>query len=78
MKPEMNRDLGKQPLSLIMQERQLSPNDLVSHSAEQITHKMVARAVKGRRLTSRVQHKILTALNATTKHNFTLKDIFNY
>lgn len=75
---EENFDLGEQPLAGIMSAHGLKPNDLVSNSKEQITHKMVARAVKGRRLTPHVQRKILTALNAATGKTFSLKDLFNY
>jgi len=56
----------------------LKPNDLVRNSTEQISHKMVARAAKGKRLTPRVQLKILNALNKATKKNYSLKDLFNY
>ena len=56
----------------------LKPNDLVRNSTEQISHKMVARAAKGKRLTPRVQLKILNALNKATKKNYSLNDLFNY
>lgn len=71
-------DLGEQPILKIMADFGLKPNDLVSISTEQITHKMVSRAVKGRRLTPRVRQKILNALNAAAKKEYTLKDLFNY
>lgn len=74
----IERDLGAQPLAQVMAERGLKPHDLVSASKEQITHKMVSRAVKGRRLTPAVQLKILRALNAAAKTDYALKDIFTY
>ena len=40
---------------LILTERGLKSHDLVEASNEKITHKMVVRACKGRRLTARVQ-----------------------
>lgn len=43
-----------------------------------MTHKMVARACKGRRLTSNVQSKILRALNAATGERYAMPDLFNY
>jgi len=71
-------DLGEQPVARIMAELGLRPNDLVSNSTEQITHKMVSRAVKGRRLTPNIQCKILNALNRATGKQYGLKDLFNY
>ncbi len=70
--------MGEQPISGIMAELGLKPNDLVRSSTEQITHKMVARAVKGRRLTARVQVKILNALNKAAARSYSLKELFNY
>lgn len=74
----LKRDLGEQPLAAIMAEKGLKPNDLVAASTEQITHKMVSRAAKGRRLTPHVQAKILAALNAVTGTAYSLKDLFTY
>jgi hypothetical protein len=39
---------------------------------------MVSRACKGRRLTRRVQLKILAALNAAAEEEYSLSDLFNY
>lgn len=55
------RDLGEQPLARLMAEHGLAPNDLVSASGEQLTHKMVARAMKGRRLTPNTMGKVRRA-----------------
>jgi len=74
----IERNLGDQPLAKIMATENLKPHDLVAHSTEQISHKMVARAVKGRRLTQHAQYKILNALNAATQKNYSIKDLFNY
>ncbi|MCC5850407.1 MAG: hypothetical protein JJU29_20160 [Verrucomicrobia bacterium] len=73
-----NRDLGEQPLLRLMKEHQLSAHDLVSASPEPITHKMVARACKGRWLTAKTKNKIITAFSAATKQTFTKKDLFTY
>lgn len=78
MPDPIERDLGEQPLAAILNERQLKSHDLVAASTEQITHKMVARAVKGRRLTPNVQGKILRALNRATGETFTRSQLFNY
>lgn len=78
MTNNLKDDLGAQPISVIMVEHGLKPNDLVSISTEQLTHKMVNRAVKGRRLTSHVQQKILNALNKATGKQYEMKELFNY
>ena len=75
---DIERDFGEQPIAKIMVEYGLKPNDLVRNSIGQISHKMVARAANGRRLTPHVQLKILNALNKATEKNYSLKDLFNY
>ena len=67
-----------QPIAEILTARGLKSHDLVEASTEHITHKMVIRACKGRRLTTRVQKKIVTALNRASNESFTLADLFNY
>lgn len=78
MDTPIERDLGEQPLAQIMRDHTLKPHDLTQTSAEQITHKMVNRAMKGRRLTPHVQRKILNALNKATQKQFVITDIFTY
>lgn len=78
MGADIQRDLGEQPIAKIMVLHGLSAHDLVTCSAEQITHKMISRAVKGRRLTPAVQCKVLNALNNASKKRYSLKDLFNY
>jgi len=78
MNEEIQRELGEQPIAKIMAEQGLKPNDLVSNSTEQITHKMVSRAIKGRRLNLKIQYRILNALNKATNKQYSLKDVFNY
>ena len=74
-----NRNLGTQPLDGIMIRLNLSNDDLVAKSTEQLTHKMVNRGRKGRMLTVNAQNKILRALTAAVpSEKFTLKDLFNY
>jgi hypothetical protein len=50
----------------------------VAASTEQITHKMVSRGCKGRRLTRNVQGKLLRAFTAATGNSCTLPDLFTY
>jgi transposase len=78
MNAEIKRDLGEQPLAKIMAEHGFKPHDLVASSTEQITHKMVSRAVKGRRLNLKIQYRLLNALNKAANKQYVLKDLFNY
>jgi hypothetical protein len=78
MDKNVEKDLGAQPLAGIMAEHGFKPNDLVSNSTEQITHKMVSRGVKGRRLTPQIQRKVLNALNKASGKQYKLEDLFNY
>jgi hypothetical protein len=74
----IEREFGPQPIGEILAGRNLKPHDLVAASTQQLTHKMVSRACKGRRLTINAQTKVLNALNAVTGKNYSLKDLFNY
>ena len=78
MTSDIKRDLHEQPIAKIMALYGLKAHDLVASSTEQITHKMICRAVKGRRLTPNVQSKILNALNEAAGKQYQLKDLFNY
>ena len=57
------RDLGPQPIAGILDQLELDNHALVKASSEQLTHKMVSKARKGRRLTSKVKNKVTRALN---------------
>ena len=78
MNNEIQRDLGEQPIAQIIAEHGFKSHDLVINSTEQITHKMVARAAKGRRLNLKIQYRLLNALNKAAGKQYTLKDLFNY
>jgi hypothetical protein len=78
MNSEIERDLGEQPIARLMREHNLKPHDLVAISSVEMTHKMVSRACKGRRLTLKTQAKVLAALNRATGKNYSLRDLFNY
>jgi hypothetical protein len=75
---ETEHDLGEQPIAALIAKHNLKSHDLVAASTEQITHKMVSRACKGRKLSRNVQFKILRALNAAAEQTYTLKDLFTY
>jgi hypothetical protein len=72
------RDLGEQPIAAILAELGFASKDLVASSTEQLTHKMVVRACKGRLLTKNVKAKVRTALNAAAGKEYAMSDLFNY
>ncbi|MEM7386337.1 MAG: hypothetical protein AAF514_15455 [Verrucomicrobiota bacterium] len=77
------RDLGPQPLDGLLEKRGWNNHRLVEISTEHLTHKMVARGRKGRRLTKNVQMKILEAVNAVLREegeedSVNLTDLFSY
>lgn len=70
---------GSQPLDQILTELNLTNPDLVKTSTEQLTHKQVQKARKGRRVSANIQGKICRALNSTqSAKTFTEGDLFNY
>ena len=71
-------EFGPQPITDLMAKHSLSPHNLVESSPHQLTHKMVSKACKGRRLTPHVKKKVLQALVLATGTTYTLKDAFNY
>lgn len=74
----IERDLGEQPIARLLGEQGLKSHDLVAASTEQITHKMIARACKGRRLTRHVQAKIVRAVSGATGRVYSHAELFNY
>lgn len=78
MTDTIKRDFGEQPIAKIIALHGLTATDIVAISTEQITYKMLSRAIKGRRLTPNVQSKILNAINKVTGKRYRLADLFNY
>ena len=76
--PDGERDLGEQPIIGLLAAHGLKAHDLVAASTEQITHKMVQRACKGRWLTDNARAKILRALNTASGQEYKLGELFNY
>ncbi len=74
----LERNHGEQPIAALMIKHELAPHDLVVASAVQMNHKMVNRAVKGRRLTVRTKNIVLNALNKATGESYHMVDLFNY
>lgn len=75
---EAERDLGPQPLLEILAKHGLTATDLVRASEEQLTHKMVARAVRGRRLTANAMGKVVRALNRHADSAYVPSELFTY
>lgn len=76
---DLQKEMGVQPLDTVMSGMDLKNHDLVGASTEQLTHKMVSKARKGRRITLNVKMKILNAVNkCQNRKQFALKDLFNY
>ncbi len=69
---------GPQPIADLMLQLQLRVHDLVAASTEQLTHKMVARAIKGRRLTSNSKGIVQRAMNQATGNVYKQVQLFNY
>ena len=78
MSTDIERNLGEQPLAQILTDHDLKAKDLVVISTENLTHKMVSRACKGRRLTPNVKSKISNALNKAADKKYSIKELFNY
>ncbi len=71
-------DLGPQPLDQAMTRLGLSNVDLVRVSTDQLTHKMVQKGRKGKRISLKIQTKILVALRrARPGEPLTLQELFN-
>ena len=82
----VERNMGKQPLDLVMRDLGICNHDLVSAIADPLTHKAVQRARNGRRLTPHMQRRVVSALNACVTSrkpeneppNYTVTQLFNY
>ncbi len=75
---ERERDLGEQPIAGLLTQLELDAHDLVAASTEQLTHKMVQRACKGRRLTPNMKCKVQRALQTAAEREFKLAELFSY
>jgi len=60
---ELSRDHGPQPLDALMERWKLGNHDLVDVSTEQLSHKQVQKARKGRQLTLHLMQKVTRAFN---------------
>lgn len=60
---DTERDHGVQPLDHLMTAWELTNHDLVEASPEQLNHKQVQKARKGRQLTLHMMQKVARGLN---------------
>jgi len=60
---ELTRDHGPQPLDGLMVRWNITNHELVEVSPEQLNHKQVQKARKGRQLTLQLMQKLMRALN---------------
>ena len=75
---ESEREMGERPLARLMEEHGLVAADLVAASEEQLTHKMVARAKRGRRLTRNTMDKVRRAWALAAPEELAEAELFNY
>lgn len=61
-----------------MEQLQLTARLLVQASPDQLTHKMVARAVKGRWLTPHTRSLVHRAFCSAAGREYPLSSLFNY
>lgn len=66
-----SRDRGTQPVDGLMERWGLSNHDMVDASPEQLTHKQVQRARKGRVLTLAMMQKVTRTLNIAVWYRLT-------
>ena len=62
------REHGLQPLDGLMEKWKLTNNQLVETSTEQLNHKQVQKARKGRQLTLTMMQKVCRAFNIAIWH----------
>ena len=83
------RDHGPQPLDFLMSRWEITNHQLVATSVEQLNHKQVQRARKGRQLTLHLMQKVARTLNDAVLAKipkaqqadfmpYTHKHLFNY
>ena len=60
---EPTRDHGPQPIDALLDRWQISNHELVEGSTEQLNHKQVQKARKGRQLTLHLMQKLTRAFN---------------
>tara|TARA_B110000305_G_C19424087_1_gene632542 strand:- start:311 stop:571 length:261 start_codon:yes stop_codon:yes gene_type:complete len=76
------KEYGVQPLNEIMEQHKIESKILLATSEVQITFKNIKKAREGRRISKKIQLKILKALNTLLHEKiekpFDLNQLFNY
>jgi hypothetical protein len=72
------RNRGNQPVEALLERWGLSNHDLVDASPEQLTHKQVQRACKGRQLTLAMMQKVTRSLNIAVWYRLTKEEREDY
>ena len=80
MAERIDMECGVQPLDRILRERGVENHALVEASGEGLTHKVVQKGRKGRRLTPNSQGKIVRVLNRVSPNEppWRAADLFTY
>ncbi len=71
---EPTRDHGTQPLDALMERWKVTNHQLVEASPEQLNHKQVQKARKGRQLTLTMMQKVARSLNIAVWTRMTKED----
>ena len=78
-KNDLKLNLGVQPLDSLMIKNKWTNNFIVKNSLSQLTHKQLQKGRKGRRLTAKIQNKILESVNICLFPNkVEIGDLFTY
>ena len=76
---KVEMDLGEQPIDALMVAAEMRNHDLVAAQGKGfLTHKQVAKARRGRRLSLKIQMWVLKAWNAARGEERELGELFNY
>jgi len=78
-KNDLNLNLGIQPLDSLMIKNEWTNNFIVKNSLSQLTHKQIQKGRKGRRLTTKIQDRILESINICLfPDKVEISDLFTY
>ncbi|WP_206026251.1 hypothetical protein [Roseimicrobium sp. ORNL1] len=81
--PALERNLGTQPIDAVIEKHALKNHDVVQMNRGGLTHKIVQKARKGRRLKPNMKVRVTEALNVTLKQRgidekYGVGQLFNY
>ena len=71
-------EFGPQPIHLVMLAHSLENRDVVAKGDSAVTFKVMKKARNGRKLTMRMQQKVLAAVNACLDTPVARTDLFTY